>query len=70
MARSLKKGYFIDDHLLRKVDAATSGGPRARDSVADDPPCWPWWLTRRLPRPSDSCDGRVAPHTRSPRTGI
>ncbi len=22
MARSLKKGYFIDDHLLRKVSAA------------------------------------------------
>jgi small subunit ribosomal protein S19 len=28
MARSLKKGYFIDDHLMKKVDAATSGGDR------------------------------------------
>ena len=28
MARSLKKGFFIDDHLLKKVDAAASGGDR------------------------------------------
>lgn len=24
MARSLKKGYFIDDHLLKKIDAANA----------------------------------------------
>jgi small subunit ribosomal protein S19 len=28
MARSLKKGYFIDDHLRRKVDAMNSSGDR------------------------------------------
>ncbi|MDH3254527.1 MAG: 30S ribosomal protein S19 [Acidobacteriota bacterium] len=28
MARSLKKGYFIDDHLLVKVEAAISGSDR------------------------------------------
>jgi len=30
MARSLKKGYFIDDHLLRKVEVATSGSEDRR----------------------------------------
>ena len=28
MARSMKKGPFIDDHLLRKVDAANEQGDR------------------------------------------
>lgn len=28
MARSLKKGPFIDDHLLDKVDAANAAGER------------------------------------------
>jgi small subunit ribosomal protein S19 len=28
MARSLKKGYFIDHHLLDKVQAALAGGDR------------------------------------------
>jgi small subunit ribosomal protein S19 len=28
MARSLKKGPFIDDHLLKKVDAANASGER------------------------------------------
>ena len=28
MSRSLKKGYFIDDHLRRKVDAMNSSGDR------------------------------------------
>ncbi len=28
MARSLKKGPFIDDHLLAKVDSATKSGDR------------------------------------------
>jgi len=28
MARSLKKGPFIDDHLLAKVDAAVKSGDR------------------------------------------
>ena len=28
MARSLKKGFFIDHHLLGKVEAAVSGGDR------------------------------------------
>ena len=26
MARSLKKGPFADDHLLKKVDAIVNGG--------------------------------------------
>lgn len=28
MSRSLKKGYFVDDHLLQKVDKARSSGDR------------------------------------------
>ena len=28
MSRSLKKGYFMDDHLRRKVDAMNSSGDR------------------------------------------
>ncbi len=28
MPRSLKKGPFVDDHLLEKVDAATKSGDR------------------------------------------
>ena len=28
MSRSLKKGYFIDDHLRRKVEAMNSSGDR------------------------------------------
>jgi small subunit ribosomal protein S19 len=28
MSRSLKKGPFIDDHLLRKVEAASNAGDR------------------------------------------
>lgn len=28
MARSMKKGPFIDDHLLRKIDAANESGDR------------------------------------------
>ncbi|MGI9666908.1 MAG: 30S ribosomal protein S19 [Acidimicrobiia bacterium] len=28
MARSLKKGPFIDEHLLRKVEKANSGGDK------------------------------------------
>jgi small subunit ribosomal protein S19 len=28
MARSLKKGPFVDGHLLKKVDAANSSGDR------------------------------------------
>jgi small subunit ribosomal protein S19 len=28
MARSIKKGPFIDDHLLRKIDAANEEGDR------------------------------------------
>ncbi len=28
MARSLKKGPFIDDHLLKKIDAANATGER------------------------------------------
>ncbi len=28
MARSLKKGYFIDDHLLRKVETMMSSGDK------------------------------------------
>ncbi len=28
MARSLKKGPFVDEHLLEKVDAATASGDR------------------------------------------
>ena len=28
MARSVKKGPFVDDHLLKKVDAATKAGDR------------------------------------------
>ena len=28
MARSLKKGPFVDDHLVAKVDAATKSGDR------------------------------------------
>ena len=28
MARSLKKGPFIDDHLLRKVESAANSGDR------------------------------------------
>ena len=28
MARSVKKGPFIDDHLLKKVDAANDSGDR------------------------------------------
>jgi small subunit ribosomal protein S19 len=29
MARSLKKGYFIDDHLIKKVDAMNESGNKA-----------------------------------------
>ena len=28
MSRSLKKGFFIDHHLLQKVETAVSGGDR------------------------------------------
>lgn len=28
MARSIKKGYFIDDHLLKKVDAMNKSGEK------------------------------------------
>ena len=28
MSRSLKKGFFIDDHLKKKVDVAVAGGDR------------------------------------------
>lgn len=28
MSRSLKKGYFIDDHLLKKVDAMNQSGKK------------------------------------------
>ena len=28
MARSLKKGPFVDEHLLRKIDAANESGDR------------------------------------------
>jgi len=28
MSRSLKKGYFIDDHLMRRVEAMNSAGDR------------------------------------------
>ncbi|MEY4251466.1 MAG: ribosomal protein [Actinomycetota bacterium] len=28
MSRSLKKGPFVDDHLLKKVDAANASGDR------------------------------------------
>ena len=28
MARSLKKGFFIDDHLLKKVETAVAGADR------------------------------------------
>ena len=28
MARSIKKGFFIDDHLQKKVEAAVGGGDR------------------------------------------
>lgn len=28
MARSLKKGPFVDEHLLRKVEKASSGGDK------------------------------------------
>jgi len=28
MARSLKKGPFVDEHLLKKVDAANASGDR------------------------------------------
>ena len=28
MARSLKKGFFIDDHLIQKVDAMNAKGDR------------------------------------------
>ena len=28
MARSMKKGPFVDDHLLKKVDAANESGDR------------------------------------------
>ena len=28
MARSLKKGFFIDDHLLKKVETAVAGSDR------------------------------------------
>ena len=28
MSRSLKKGPFVDDHLLKKVDAQNSAGER------------------------------------------
>ncbi|MBI5936325.1 MAG: 30S ribosomal protein S19 [Betaproteobacteria bacterium] len=28
MARSVKKGPFVDGHLLKKVEAATSGGDK------------------------------------------
>ena len=28
MGRSIKKGPFVDDHLLRKVEAAQEGGSR------------------------------------------
>lgn len=29
MARSLKKGYFIDDHLVKKVDAVNASGKKS-----------------------------------------
>ena len=28
MARSLKKGFFVDDHLLEKVEAMNQGGQK------------------------------------------
>jgi small subunit ribosomal protein S19 len=28
MARSLKKGFFVDDHLMKKVDALNSAGEK------------------------------------------
>ncbi|MFQ5524947.1 MAG: 30S ribosomal protein S19 [Thermoanaerobaculia bacterium] len=28
MSRSLKKGFFIDEHLMKKVSAAVDGGDR------------------------------------------
>ena len=28
MARSIKKGPFVDDHLMKKVEAAQSGGSK------------------------------------------
>ncbi len=28
MARSLKKGFFTDDHLMKKVEAAMQGGSK------------------------------------------
>jgi small subunit ribosomal protein S19 len=28
MSRSLKKGFFVDDHLMKKVDALNAGGDR------------------------------------------
>ncbi len=31
MARSLKKGFFIDDHLQVKVDAMNDAGDQAGD---------------------------------------
>ena len=28
MARSIKKGYFVDDHLMKKVDKALQSGDK------------------------------------------
>ena len=46
MARSIKKGYFIDDHLLKKVEAMNSASEKKliktwsrRESRL---PAWTW----------------------------
>jgi len=50
MARSIKKGPFVDDHLLKKVDAARAtsdkGPMKTWSRRPTSPPAPPWRLSR------------------------
>jgi ribosomal protein S19 len=45
MARSLKKGPFVDEHLLRKVESANERGERKVIRTWSRR-CPRWWATR------------------------
>ncbi len=52
MPRSLKKGPFVDDHLLKKVDVMNGSGEKKVDS--------------NLVPTFNNCSRHVGPHDRSP----
>ena len=51
MPRSLKKGPFVDDHLLKKVDALNESGEKRghQDVVAPVHQSFPRWSVTRSP---------------------